>query len=190
MIKFTMSLFIVICILFSPILAQEVNHGEPEFGQEEDFEYARKLWKRLEEKNLVGHNMIRSRPYHGSAKMNHGTIQTLLESKVKMNGHEGTVVVLHNYETPTPEHLGDIFINPNKYLMAVSVMYKREQGFDEENADWFWALYNNNGMVYRKMTNGLGLVGRAEKYTNGANTGCIGCHLVGGGADLRFTTPQ
>ena len=40
------------------------------------------------------------------------------------------------------------------------------------------------------MTNGLGLVGRAEKYVNGANTGCIGCHLVGGGADLRFTTPQ
>ena len=166
MVKYTVTLFIVICILFSPLTAQEMNLGEPDIGKKEDLENAREHWERLEEKNVVGQNMIRSRPYHGSAKMNHGTVQTLLESKVKMNGHEGTVVVLHNYETPTPEHLGDIFINPNKYLMAVSVMYKREQGFDEENADWFWALYNNNGMVFRKMTNGLGLVGRAEKYVN------------------------
>ena len=74
MMKYTVTLFIVICILFSPILAQEMNHGEPEFGTEEDFKYARILWKKMEQKNLVGPNMIRSRPYHGSAKMNHGTV--------------------------------------------------------------------------------------------------------------------
>ena len=32
--------------------------------------------------------------------------------------------------------------NPAKYLKAVTIMFKRESGYDPKNGDWFYVKYN------------------------------------------------
>ena len=37
--------------------------------------------------------------------------------------------------------------DPGGNLGAVTVMYKREGGYDPDNADWFWAKYKPDGSL-------------------------------------------
>ena len=89
-----------------------------------------------------------------------------------------TVVMVLAYE--------NVAKDPNKYLGAFTVMYKRP-GYDPDNSDWFWAKYLPDGSL-DKNPKGMQLAGRVAKVDPPA--GCIGCHSAAPGGDMVFTSDR
>ena len=52
--------------------------------------------------------------------------------------------------------------NRLKHLGAVTVMFRREAGYDAQNKNWFWAKYLPDGSL-DKNPNGMQLAGRVAK---------------------------
>jgi hypothetical protein len=75
-------------------------------------------------------------------------------------------------------------MDPSKHLGAVTVMFKREDGYDADNQNWFWAKYLPDGSL-DKNPKGMQLAGRVAK---GADAGCIACHSTAEGDDYLFTS--
>ncbi len=63
-------------------------------------------------------------------------------------------------------------MDPAKHLGAISVMFRREAGYDDDNQDWFWVKYLPDGSLYNNAMGGS-LAGRIAK---GMDAGCIACH--------------
>lgn len=153
---------------------------QPPFGSEEDVDYAAKLWQELDEAELVGEDPIRTMPYEGTEP--HGAILEYLERPITVDGHSGTAVVKKNYlgEDVSVENV----INaPGDYLDSVTVMYRREMGYDPDNANWFWVKYNPDGSPQTN-PQGMQLAGRVAK---GMDQGCIACHQVAPGDDYTYS---
>ncbi len=72
--------------------------------------------------------------------------------------------------------------NPDKYLKAVTIMFRREKGYDSPNKDWFWVKYAPNGNIL-KNPKGMSLAGRVVK---GMKKGCIACHRAAPGGDFVY----
>ncbi len=72
--------------------------------------------------------------------------------------------------------------DPGKHLGAITVMFRREAGYDEDNQNWFWVKYLPDGSL-DKNAKGMALAGMVAK---GADVGCIACHS--GDEDYLFTT--
>ena len=70
----------------------------------------------------------------------------------------------------------------NTWLKAVTVMFKRENGYDADNQNWFWAKYKPNGSLHSNPKKML-LAGRVAK---GKPAGCISCHRAAPGGDYLF----
>lgn len=151
------------------------------FGGEADVAYAGQLWKALEASNLVGANAVQSKPYEGIEP--HGFVLQTFFSKATVDGHTGTVVVKRNYG-PAGVEVDEVINNPKGHLGAVTVMYRREAGYDPDNADWYWAKYLPDGTL-DKNPKGMQLAGRVAK---GADVGCIACHSGADGDDYLFVT--
>ncbi|MEJ2529615.1 MAG: cytochrome P460 family protein [Gammaproteobacteria bacterium] len=154
--------------------------AETPFGGENDQAFAATLWNKMEQLGMVGtNNFISSRPYKGAPP--HGMILDLLEKQVSINGVDGALIVKKNYGGDGLS-VDDVINNPQKYLKAITVMFKREGGYDDENQNWFYAKYAADGTL---LTNpkGAKLAGRVAK---GAPTGCIACHKSAPGNDFVF----
>ncbi len=151
----------------------------PPFGSADDVNYATALWKQLESERLVGKNAITSTPYAGMHP--HGAILDTIDSRTTVMGHTGDVIVKKNFggEGVSKEAVAN---NPNKWLKAVTVMFRREKGFDSDNKDWFWVKYAVDGSVM-KNPEGMQLAGRVAK---GMDQGCIACHAGAPGNDKVF----
>jgi len=145
-----------------------------------DPDNAAELGPELNDMNLAGDGMMRTFPYEGVAP--HGMMLETLYTEATVGGHTGDLVIKRNYG---PEGVtGDeVLSNPDKHLGAVTVMFRREAGYDADNADWFWAKYLPDGSL-DKNPKGMSLAGRVAK---GADQGCIACH-TGAGEDMLFTT--
>ena len=149
------------------------------FGGEDDVAFALRLWDRMQEARLVGAEAIESRPYEGVEP--HGVILTTLQTSLEIDGHEGAMIVKNNY-------LGDsvsitsVADNPNLNLDAVTIMYRREAGYDPETRNWFWAKYNSDGSLSTN-PRGVQLAGRISKNPE---DGCIACHQFAPGNDYVF----
>ena len=65
---------------------------------------------------------------------------------------------------------------------AVTVMFQRESGYDDDNKNWYWAKYLADGSL-DKNPKGMELAGRVAK---GADAGCIACHSGADGEDYEF----
>lgn len=150
------------------------------FGTDADIEYAAELWNVMVEMNLAGDNMLRSFPYEGLAP--HGMMLETLYTNATIGGHTGDLVVKRNYG-PEGVSADEVLADPGKHLGAVTVMFRREAGFDADNADWFWVKYLPDGSL-DKNPKGMSLAGKVAK---GADKGCIACH-AGAGDDMLFTT--
>jgi len=148
-------------------------------GGPDSVAFAHNLWHALEKKGLVGKGAIMATPYEGLEP--HGLILETLDSKISLGARTGTVIVKRNYGPPgtTPEQVVN---NPSAYLDAITVMFKREAGYDPENKDWFWAKYLPDGTL-DKNPKGVKLAGRVMK---GADKGCIACHAGAPGDDMVF----
>jgi len=150
------------------------------FGGPDSVTYAGDLWRALQVARLVGPNAIESKAYPGQHP--HGAVLQNVDDMLTVNGVTGPVIVKNNYggEGASVE---SVTMNPNKYLAAVTVMFKRP-GYDPDNQDWFWAKYLPDGSL-DKNPKGMQLAGRVAKVDPPA--GCIACHSAAPGGDMVFT---
>lgn len=164
------------------LMASTVSFGQDApFGTQTDTAYASALWQLMLTEKLAGDGAIRTFPYEGVDP--HGKMLETFYTEVTLNGHTGALVIKRNYgpEGVEPE---EVLEDPGKHLGAVTVMFKREAGYDSDNADWFWAKYLPDGSL-DKNPKGMQLAGRVAK---GADAGCIACHTAADGDDYLFTT--
>lgn len=157
--------------------------SKPPFGTPEDAAYAKDIWTALTAANLVGANAINVRPFEGNEP--HGSIQQVLDSKIKVRGRTARVIVKRNYGGKGVT-VQSVYDNPSKNLGAVTVMFKREKGYDPEDLDWMWVKFKGDGSLH-KNPKGMLLAGRVAK---GADVGCIACHKAAGGADMETLTAK
>lgn len=151
------------------------------FGTDTEVEYAKLLWDLMKAEKLAGEGAIRSVPYEGGPP--HGMMLETFYTTATVNGHTGQLVVKRNYG-PEGVMADDVLMDPATHLAAVTVMFKREDGYDEDNQNWFWAKYLPDGSL-DKNPKGMQLAGRVAK---GAEVGCIACHSGADGDDYLFTS--
>ncbi len=151
------------------------------FGNEEDVDYAAQLWAAMESLNLAGPDAIRAYPYEGVEP--HGFVLETLYAKATIEGWTGDLVIKRNYG-PAGVEIEAVQADAAGHLGAVTVMFKREAGYDAENNDWFYAKYLPDGSLDRNPKD-IQLAGRVAK---GMDQGCIACHAAAPGDDFIFTT--
>jgi len=159
-------------VLLSGCSAMKVMIERP-FGSSKDVSDASTLWNKLEKKGYIN---AQSTLYEGS--MPHGSIQEVLEGTV-----DGKVVVVKRNYRGKNLTIDDVKANRAKYLKAITVMEKRENGYDSENKDWFYAKYNPDGSLAKKMGM-IPLAGRVGKGVDGMT--CISCHSTAPDGEYRF----
>lgn len=151
------------------------------FGSEEDAAYARKIWAAMVAQRLAGPDALFSAPYEGTDP--HGMMLETFYSSATIDGHKGDLVVKRNYG-PEGVSADEVLANPEKHLGAVTVMFRREAGFDEDTKNWFWVKFLPDGTL-DKNPKGMALAGKVAK---GADVGCIACHSGADGDDYVFTS--
>lgn len=154
----------------------------PPFGGPEDTAFAAKLWHSLLDAKFVGPNTIVTYPYDGTPP--HGDVLSFIRGKVKVAGRNATVLVKKNYRGKGIDD-DDVLKNPGKYLKSITVMFKREAGYDPGDQNWFWVKYSPNGNPL-KNPKGMKLAGRVAK---GMTKGCIACHSKAGDDFVYTPTP-
>jgi hypothetical protein len=127
----------------------------------------------------AGSNAIYSNPYKGQHP--HGAVLDTIEGTLGVDGHNGKIIVKRNYGGEGVSNAA-VANNRAKYLKAITVMYKREAGYDSDNGDWFWAKFKPDGTLDKNPA-GLQLAGRVAK---GKPKGCIACHKGAPGGDMLF----
>jgi hypothetical protein len=150
-----------------------------EFGTDADKEYADLLWQVMEASKLVGDAPIMATPYEGVAP--HGVMLETFYTSATVDGHTGALIVKRNYG-PEGVNSEEVLADPAGHLGAVTVMYRRENGYDADNQDWFWVKYLPDGSLDKNPA-GMAVAGRVAK---GADQGCIACHSTND--DYIFTT--
>ena len=163
------------------VLGSTANSQMAPFGDDTSVAYAAKVWDAMGKLNMVGKNAIRTFPYEGTKP--HGAMLETLYTQATIGGHTGALIVKRNYG-PADVEEGDVLMAPEKHLGAVTIMFRREAGYDADNKDWFWAKYLPDGSL-DKNPKGMMLAGKVAK---GADKGCIACHTGAPGGDYLFTT--
>ena len=167
-------------ILAAAIAGLAQGAGAQEFGTEADTAYADLLWQVMEASKLVGDNSIMATPYEGGPP--HGVMLETFYTKATVDGHTGDLIVKRNYGPEGVSRRTRFWPIRPVTLGAVTVMFRREDGYDADNQDWFWVKYLPDGTL-DKTPNGASMAGRVAK---GGETGCIACHS--GVEDYVFTS--
>lgn len=157
-----------------------VSQDAPPFGSEHDAVYAASIWAAMGAQNLTGHNQIHVAPYEGTDP--HGMMLETFFSSATIDGHTGDLIVKRNYG-PVGVSAEEVMSNPEGHLGAVTVMFRREAGYDADNQNWFWAKFLPDGTLDKNPA-GMMLAGMVAR---GADVGCISCHVHAGGDDYVFT---
>lgn len=150
------------------------------FGSEADVAYAASLWQVMVDAKLAGDGAIMSFPYEGVEP--HGLMLETFYTSATVDGHTGALVVKRNY-MPAGVSVDEVLGNTAEHLDAFTIMFRREDGYDPETGNWFWAKYSPDGTLDQNPA-GVPLAGLVGK---GAEAGCIPCH-TGAGEDMLFTT--
>ena len=142
----------------------------------ESVKYSQEIWKELLNRDLVGPNMETDTPYKGQAP--HGAILESITTQLDVGGnflgfggHNSKIVLKRNYGGEGVS-IDAVSKDRAKFLKSITVMFKREKGYDPENNDWFWAKYKPDGSLATN-PKGMPLAGRVMK---GKDKGCIACH--------------
>ena len=142
-----------------------------QFGEDDDVAYGDKLWKEMQSK---GFNTVESNLTVGTVP--HGNILEVIEGKIDGK----TVIVKRNYRGKGLT-IDEVKKDRAKYLKAITVMAKREKGYDDANQNWFWVKYQPNGTYFNKM----GMIPMVGRVAKGKEIGCIKCHSQS--PNYRFT---
>ena len=157
-----------------------LSSAEPPFSGPDDIAFAERLWQALESNRLIGANRFKSMPYKTPPP--HGHHVETIDGTIKIDDREGIVIVKQNFGKNGEESRQEIAENPDDYLTSITVMFKREDGYDEDNKNWFWAKYFPDGKLFKNPKD-MALAGRVAK---GANSGCLSCHTGAPGGDYVF----
>lgn len=149
------------------------------FSGPDSVEYSAKLWRSLQSAGLVGTGAVADEPYKGVHP--HGAVLETITDSTSVDDYKGLVIVKRNYGGEGVS-IENVSAQREKYLKAVTVMFKREKGYDADNQDWFYAKYKPDGSLDKNPA-GMPLAGRVAK---GKPTGCISCHKAAPGGDFRF----
>ena len=152
-----------------------------QFGNPEDRDYAGELWDVMVERDLAGDGAIQSFPYPGTDP--HGMMLETFYTEATIGGHTGALVVKRNYG-PQGVTGDEVLSDRGEHLSTVTVMFRREPGYDPETKNWFYAKYLPDGTLDQN-PQGTALAGLVGKD---AEAGCIACHQGAGGGDYLFTT--
>ena len=167
----------IICslILFAGLaqIPNKARSGEA-FGGPADVKFSEQLWQAMTDARLAGNQSITAMPYQGSV---HKTILITLDSTVHVGGRTGIVIVKKMYQGDDIS-VEKVVNDPTRNLKIVAVMFKREQGYDPDNEDWFYAKLNPDGTP-QKNKKGKLMAGRAGK--------CISCHQSAPGDDYVYS---
>ncbi|EAU43333.1 hypothetical protein FP2506_10826 [Fulvimarina pelagi HTCC2506] len=164
------------------LISTTVFAQTPPFGQAEDTDYAEKVWSAMVDKNLAGDGAIHAFPYTGSQP--HGEMLETFYTNAEIDGHSGSLIIKRNY---LGEEASDVLVDPGAAMDSVTVMFKREDGYDTENQDWFYAKFAPDGSL-QSNPQGIPLAGRVAK--GNAEAGCIACHSKATGEDFLYTTDR
>lgn len=158
---------------------------KPPFGGPANVEYASVLWTQLKNEGFVGPDAIRTYPYEGQEP--HGAVLEYIEDVIAVDGKTGAVMVKKNYipqEGMDMEAAEQAILNGEAELLdSVTVMFQREDGYDRDHGDWYWAKYAPDGSLLKNPKD-MALGGRVAK---GVDQGCIACHQAAPGGDYTFT---
>ena len=165
--------------LASLILAG-ASQAEPPFSGPKDVAFGEALWKAMEQNHMVGPNRFQSMPYQTPPP--HGHMVEVLEGDISVDGRKALVIVKKNFGKTKKESRQEIADDPDAFMTSITVMFKRETGYDEDNKNWFWAKYTPNGELL-KNPKGMALAGRVAKGKKG---GCIACHSSAPGDDYVY----
>lgn len=156
------------------------DETRPPFGGPANRDYARAVWTTLTAADLAGEGAITTFPYTGQEP--HGRVLEYLEDTVGIDGRDAWTIVKRNH---IAEELAveDVIGEPRAHLESVTVMVRREAGYDPDHQDWWWAKYNPDGSL-QSNPQGRALAGRVAK---GADVGCIACHQAAPGGDYVFS---
>jgi hypothetical protein len=166
-----------VALVATTVLAQDA----PPFGGEADRAYAEMLWQAMEDERMVGENAIRTIPLRGTDP--HGAVLETFYTTLKRDGHEGLLAVKRNYG-PGDVTEDEVQTDRDEHLASVTVMFRRQVGYDPDHQNWYWVKYLPDGSLDEN-PQGRKLAGRVAK---GANTGCIACHAEADGGDYLFST--
>lgn len=147
-----------------------------EFGGQDDQNYAGQLWQTMTERNLAGEGALQALPYPGTDP--HGMMLETFYTDATVDGHSGTLVIKRNYG-PEGVTVDQVLGNREEHLAAVTVMFRRADGYAPETGNWFWAKYLPDGSLDRA-PNDAPMAGMVQ--------GCISCHASAEGGDYLFTT--
>lgn len=147
-----------------------------DFGGQEDRNYAGQLWQNMEERNLTGDGAIQAFPYPGTDP--HGMMLETFYTDATINEHTGTLVIKRNYG-PEGVTVDEVLGAPDDHLAAVTIMFRRAEGYAPDSGDWFWAKYLPDGTL-DQTPDGTPIAGLAA--------GCLSCHSSAEGEDYLFTT--
>ncbi len=105
------------------------------FGSPPDVPYAKQLWTAMEAQRLVDPNSISTTIYKGGTAPHTETLITL-QGNVTINGNTGLAIVKKNFgKGKDAATEAQVFADPQKHLKILTVMYRREKGFDTANKD-------------------------------------------------------
>jgi len=150
------------------------------FGNPDDIAFGQKLWQTMQQNRLVGAKSFRPMPYETAPP--HGNIVETLDGMIGIDNRDGVVIVKKNFGKRDETTLEQVANNPTKYMTSITVMFKRESGYDPENKNWFWAKYLPGGQLM-KNPKGMALAGRVAK---GSDKACIACHSAAPGDDYVY----
>ena len=152
----------------------------PPFGTDHDVGYAHLIWNALLDQKLAGPDAVAGTVYEGTQP--HGFMLEMFIRSATIEGQKGDLIVKRNYG-PEGVTADEVTANRKAHLGAVTVMFKREAGFDEETKNWFWTKFNADGSIATN-PKGMALAGKVAK---GMDQGCIACHSAADGGDFVFS---
>ena len=158
--------------------------GGPPMGTPADVAYAGDLWRALVAVQLAGKRARPLKPFFGGARP-HGMILELTYRNLRVGEHAGFLILKRNYNGEDVS-VENVARDRARYLGSITVMYRREKGYDPDNQDWFWAKFKPDGSLHTN-PKGIELAGRILKGpTRDESRGCIYCHASAGGGDYVF----
>ncbi len=162
------------------VTSQPTGGQDMAFGGSDDVDFAEKTWKAMGDYESWP---MKSGYYPGQSP--HGKFLRMYYNMIDVNGNPYHIIVKDNYggEDATMETVSE---SPDEYLAAVTIMLQREEGYDDENDNWFWVKYGPDGKILSN-PKGVALAGRVAK---GTDQGCISCHDNAKGGDFLFSNDR
>jgi hypothetical protein len=105
-----------------------------------------------------------------------------IDGRISVANREGIIIVKKKFGKNGDETRQEIADKPDDYLTSITVIFKREEGYDNDNKNWFWARYYPDGSLFKNPKD-MTLAGRVAKA---ANAGCLSCHVAAPGGDYVF----